>query len=96
MCRSESLIDNLLKEVELLSNRVTNIMKAYCNTSHIELRKRFLYENKTISQRLNEIYAIAKVLKIRNTEKISFSSLLVERCERTIAKTKMEKDLFSL
>ena len=96
MCRSESLIDNLLKEVESLSNRLTNIMRAYCNTSHIELRKRFLYENKTISQRLNEIYAIAKVLKIRNTEKISFSSLLFERCERTIAKTKMEKDLFSL
>ena len=83
-------------EVDSLSYRITNIHQAYFNTSHVGLRDRLFYENKNISQRLNEIFSIAKVLKDRNNENLSFSSLLVEICERTITKTKMEKNLFFL
>jgi len=94
MYRSESLINDLLMEVDSLSNRVTNIMQAYCNTSHIGLRERLFHENKSIYQRLNEILSIAKIFKIKNDSQISFSSLLVERCERIIIKTRKEKNLF--
>ena len=83
-------------EVDSLSNRIANIKQAYSNTSHVGLRKRLFDENKNISQRLNEIFSIAKVLRGRNNENLSFSSLLVEKCERTITQTKMEKDLFFL
>ena len=96
MFRSESIINNLLIEVESLSYRITNIHQAYFNTSHAGLRERLFDENKNISQRLNEIFSIAKVLKNRNNENISFSSLLVEKCKRTIDQKRIEKNLFFL
>ncbi len=96
MYKSESLISILLMEVDSLSNRIANIKQAYFNTSHVGLRKRLFKENKNISQRINEIFSIAKVLRDRNNENLSFSSLLVEICERTINQTKMEKNLFFL
>ena len=96
MYRSESIINNLLREVDSLSCRIINIKRAYYNTSHLGLRERLIYENKNISQRLSEIFSIAKILKNRRNENISFSSLLLEKCERTIAKEKMEMNLFFL
>ena len=83
-------------EVDSLSFRLTNIKQAFCNTANLGLRERLIYENKSIMQRLDEIFSIAKVLKSRNNEKTSFSSLLVEKCERTIAKKRVEKNLFFL
>ena len=83
-------------EVDSLSYRITNIYQSYFNTTHAGLRDRLIYENKNISQRLNEIFSIAKVLKNRNNEKISFSSLLVEKCKRTIDQKRIEKNLFFL
>ena len=96
MYRSESIINNLLIEVDTLSYRITNIHQAYLNTSHLGLRDRLFYENRHISQRLNEIFSIAKVLNNRNKENISFSSLLVEKCKRTLDKKRIEKNLFFL
>ena len=96
MYRSESIINNLLMEVDSLSYRINNIQQAYCNTLHVGLRERLFYENKNISQRLNEIFSIAKVLRNRTNENISFSSLLVEKCERTIAQKRIGKKLFFL
>ena len=96
MYRSEAIINNLLIEVDSLGYRLTNIQDAYCNTSHMGLRERLFYENQCISQRINEIFSIAKDLKIRAKENISFSSLLVEKCERIIAKKRIENNLFFL
>ena len=96
MYKSESIINNLLMEVDSLTNRIVNIKQSYCNTAHDGLRKRLFYENKKILQRLNEIYSISKVFRNRTIEKISFSSLLVEKCERTISKKRIEKNLFFL
>ncbi len=83
-------------EVDSLSCRITNIRKVYCITNHIGLRERLIYENKIIYQRLNEISSIAKVLKNRTSERINFSNLLAEKCERTIAEKRFEKNLFFL
>ena len=96
MFRSESITSNLLMEVDALSNRIANIKESYSNTVHEGLRERLFYENKNIYQRLNEIYSIAKFLKDRTTEKISFISLLLEKSERTIIQTRIEKNLFFL
>ena len=96
MIKSESIINNLLSEVDSLSCRSINIQQAYCNTSHLGLRERLFHENKKISQRISEIYLIAKVLIKRNNENLSFSSLLLEICERTIYKNRMQEHLFFL
>ena len=96
MYKSESIISNLLMEIDSLSNRIANIKKAYFNTAHVGLRKRLFHENKNIYQRLNEIYSIAKVLRNRTIEKISFSSLLLEKSKRTINQTRLEKNLYFL
>ena len=93
---SESITSNLLMEVDSLSNRITNINQSYKNTAHDGLRQRLFYENKNISQRLNEIYSIARFLKNRTIEKISLTGLLLEKSERTIAKTRMARNLFFL
>ena len=96
MYKSESIINNLLIEVDSLSHRIINIHQTYLRTSHEGLRKRLFEENKNISLRLSEIFSIAKLFKVRNNEIISFSSLLVEKCERTIAQRRIKKDLFLL
>ena len=96
MYKSESIINNLLTEVDSLSYRITNIHQAYSNTSHLGLRDRLFYENKDISKRLNELLSIAKVLKNRTNENISFSSLLVEKCKRTIDQKRIKNNLFFL
>ena len=96
MNKSESIINDLLSEVDALSSRITNIHQAFLNTSHVGLRERLFYENINISQRLDEILSIAKILKYRNNEYISFSSLLVEKCKRTIDQKRIEKNLFFL
>ena len=96
MYRSESVTSNLLIEVDSLSNRIENIKHSYTNTVHEGLRARLFYENKDIYQRLNEIYSIAKFLKNRTIEKISFTSLLLEKSKRTITQKRIEKNLFFL
>ena len=83
-------------EVDSLSNRITNIHQTYLNTSHVGLRERLFYEHKNISERLNEIFSIAKILKNRTNEHISFSSLLIEKCERIISQKRIENNLFFL
>tara|TARA_Y200000002_G_C22164078_1_gene448330 strand:- start:69 stop:359 length:291 start_codon:yes stop_codon:yes gene_type:complete len=96
MYKSESIVNNLLIEVDSLSYRITNIHQAYINTSHVGLRERLFHEKNNLLRRLNEIFKISKELKIRNNENISFSSLLVEKCERTFAIKRIEDNLFFL
>ena len=96
MYTSESITSNLLMEVDALGNRIANIKQTYSNTVHEGLRERLFYENKNIYKRLNEIYSIAKFLKVKTIEKISFTNLLLEKSERTITKTSIEKNLFFL
>ena len=89
---SESLLNNLLVEVDSLTNRLKNINHTYCNTAHNGLRERLIYENQKVFQRVNEIFSIAIILKQRTDEKISYSSLLLEKCRRTIREIKMKRD----
>ena len=94
MKNSECIINNLTEEIESLSYRLKNIQQTYLNTSHIGLRERLIIENLTILERVHEISSIAKSLENRKQEEISFSSLLVEICKRTIADMKIKRNLF--
>ena len=96
MKESQSLTNNLLMEVDVLSNRLRNIKQSYKTTENKALKVRLFSENKNIFKRVNEIYRIAELLNKNNTEKIYFSNLLVEKTKRTLNENKFESNLFFL
>ena len=91
---SECIINNLLLEIESLSIRLKNIHQSFWNISHNGLKERLISENKTIYERVNEIYSIAKLLEKRSKEQLSLSSLLVEKCRRTAIEIRIKRNLF--
>ena len=96
MKESQSLTNNLLMEVEVLSNRLRNIKQSYKSTENKALKERLFTENKNIFKRVNEIYKIAGLLNKNNTDNINFSNLLVEKTKRTLNENKFESNLFFL
>jgi len=96
MKESQSLTNNLLIEVEVLSNRLRNIKQSYKSTENKALKSRLFSENRNLFKRVNEIYKIAELLNKNNTENINFSNLLVEITKRTLNENKFESNLFFL
>ena len=94
MKESQSLTNNLLMEVEVLSNRLRNIKQSYKSTENKALKGRLFSENRNLFKRVNEIYKIAELLNKNNTENINFSNLLVEITRRTLNENKFERNLF--
>jgi len=95
MKESQSLTNNLLMEVEVLSNRLRNIKQTYKTTENKALKGRLFIENKNIFKRVKEIYKIAELLN-KNNGKINFSNLLFEITKRTLDENKFESNLFFL
>ena len=95
MKESQSLTNNLLMEVDVLSNRLRNIKQFYKNTDNKSLKDRLFSESKSIITRVNEIYKIAELLN-KNNGKINFSNLLFEITKRTLNENKYESNLFFL
>jgi len=96
MKESQSLTNNLLMEVDVLSNRLRIIKQSYKSTENKALKVRLFSENKNLFNRVNEIYKIAELLNKNNTENINFSNLLVEITKRTLNENKFESNLFFL
>ena len=96
MKESQSLTNNLLIEVDVLSNRLRNIKQTYKTTNNKGLKERLFSENKNIFKRVNEIYEIAELINKKNNEKINFSKLLVEISKRVLNENKFESNLFFL
>ena len=96
MKESQSLTNNLLMEVEVLSNRLRNIKQSYKFTENKALKYRLFSENRNLFKRVNEIYKIAELLNKNNTENINFSNLLIEITKRTLNENKFESNLFFL
>ena len=96
MKESQSITNNLLIEVDILSNRLRNIRQSFKTTENKSLKERLFSENKIIFKRVNEIYKIAELLNEKNNEKINFSKLLVEITKRTLNESKFESNLFIL
>ena len=94
MMESQSLTNNLLMEVDVLSNRLRNIRQSFKTTHNKALKERLSSENKKIFKRVNEISKIAELLNKKTNEKINFSNLLVEITRRTLIENKYESNLF--
>ena len=95
MKESQSLTNNLLMEVDVLSNRLRNIKQSYKTTENKALKGRLFAENKNIFKRVNEIYKIAELLN-KNNEKINFSNLFSFNVLFVISTSKLEKLIFSV
>ena len=96
MKESHSITNNLLIEVDVLTNRLRNIRQSLKTTHNKALKERLFFENKNIFKRLNEISKISELLNKRNNEKINFSKLLVEITKRTLNENRFESNLFFL
>ena len=93
---SESIVNNLLIEVDSLTYRIRVIKQCYYTTSNKGLIERLINENKKIFERIMEIYKISKILVKRSNEKLTLSALLEERSRRTLNEIKTEDRLFFL
>ena len=91
---SESIINNLLIEVDSLTCRLRSIKLSFQSTSNDRLKERLIYENKSIFERVNDINKTALYLNRSGNEKISFSSLLLEKSRRTLKEISKESNLF--
>ena len=96
MKESLSLTNNLLMEIDVLSNRLRNIKQCFKTTENKSLKERLFSESKNIFKRIKEIYKIAELLIEKNNEKINFSNLLFEITKRTLDDNKFESNLFFL
>ena len=96
MKESQSITNNLLMEVDVLTSRLRNIRQSFKTTQNKSLKERLFSENKNIFKRVKEIYKIAELLNKKNYEKISFSKLLIEITKRTLNENKFERNLFYL
>ena len=94
MKESQSLTNNLLMEIDVLSNRIKNIKQSYKITENKALKERLFSENKNIFKRVSEIYKIAELLNKKSNEKINYSNLLFEITKRTLNENKFESNLF--
>ena len=55
MKESQSLTNNLLMEVDVLSNRLRNIKTSFKTTHNKALKERLFFENKNVFKRVKEI-----------------------------------------
>ena len=94
MKESLSITNNLLIEVDVLTNRLRNIKQSFKTTHNKGLKERLFFENKNIFKRVIEIYKIAELLNKSGNDKINFSNLLVEKTKRTLNENKYESNLF--
>ena len=92
MQESQSITNNLLMEVDVLSNRLKNIKQSFKTTDNKSLKERLFSENKNIFKRVDEIYKIAELLNKKNKEEINFSKLLFEITKRTLNENKFERN----
>ena len=76
MKESESLTNNLLMEVDVLSNRLRNIKHSFKTTNNKGLQDRLFSENKSIFKRVDEIHKIAELLNKKNNDQNS------EKCRK--------------
>ena len=96
MKESQSITNNLLMEVDLLSNWLRNIKQSFKTTHNNALKERLFSENKNIFKRVNEISKIAELLNKKSNEELNFSKLLIEITKRTLNENKFENNLFFL
>ena len=89
------IISDLLSEVDTLTFRFRKVKQCLNRTTNIRLRERIMDETQNIFDRIIEIQKIAELFNKGINNNINFSTLLIEKCKRTLIETKTERNLFS-
>ena len=89
------IVSDLLSEVDTLTFRFRNVKQCLNRTTNIRLRERIIDETQNIFDRINEIKKIAELFNKGINNNINLSTLLTEKCKRTLIETKTEINLFS-
>ena len=93
---SESITNDLLIELDSLTFRLRSIKQCFNASSNQILRKRLIEENRNLIGRINEIYKLGEILIKDSTDKLNYSSLLVEQSKRALKEIRTESNLFFL
>ena len=91
---SESIVENLFKEIDWTISRIKFIGSNLKYTNNISLRNRLKNEFSIHINRLLYIQKLSLDIKNFNTEDICLSALLVEKCKRTKSKVYESEELF--
>tara|TARA_Y100001968_G_C19433680_1_gene758436 strand:+ start:2022 stop:2312 length:291 start_codon:yes stop_codon:yes gene_type:complete len=89
------IVSDLLSEVDTLTFRFRNVKQCLNRTTNLRLRERIIDETQNIFDRINEIKKIAELFNKGINNNINLSTLLTEKCKRTLIETKTEINLFS-
>ena len=93
---SESIVNDLFREVDSLTYRIRVIKQCLVTASNIRLKARLINENNTIYKRISEINELSELLHENSSDKISFSALLKEKSMRSLNELKTGRNLFFL
>ena len=91
---SESIVENLFKEIDWIISRTKLIGINLKETSNISLRIRLKNEFNILIKRLVDIQEISLEIKKLSKEDVCLSALLVEKCERSKFKVHDSEGLF--
>ena len=81
---SESIVENLLIEIEMINGRINSLVMNYNQAVNIDLKKRLIEEYKDLSNRLKEINNISNTMVKFTSNKISLSSLLLVQSNKSL------------
>tara|TARA_B100000941_G_scaffold34751_1_gene20756 strand:- start:320 stop:601 length:282 start_codon:yes stop_codon:yes gene_type:complete len=81
---SESIVENLLIEIEMINGRIKKLVMNYNQTVNIDFKKRLIEEYKDLSYRLKEINKTSNTLTKFTSNKISLSSLLLVQSNKSL------------
>ena len=81
---SESIVENLLIEIEMINGRIKKLVMNYNQTVNIDFKKRLIEEYKDLSYRLKEINKTSNTITKFTSNKISLSSLLLVQSNKSL------------
>ena len=93
---SESIVNDLLIEVDSLTHRIRVIKQCLKTTSNRRLKERLINENNSIFERIREINKVSVNLNKISNKMISYSALLKEKSMRSLDEIKTVSNLFFL
>ena len=81
---SESIVENLLVEIEMINGRIKRLVMNYNQTVNIDLQKRLIEEYKDLSNRLKEINKTSNTITKFTSNKLSLSNLLLVQSNKSL------------
>tara|TARA_Y100001970_G_C13976182_1_gene720736 strand:- start:125 stop:412 length:288 start_codon:yes stop_codon:yes gene_type:complete len=91
---TESLVENLLKEITFITCRSKVIKETICKTNNNNLKVRLRKEYRTLLSRLENIHMLGLDILNLTKDQISFAALLVENCKRIRLESHNNRELF--